>query len=80
MESSHENHEKFQVTDSDHDKEEELKEVDPPLLHISLSIPGVVGQVIISGASMSKEFVEFLTELEIDEVVVHLKEVMKGEI
>ena len=80
MESFHENHENFQVTNSDHDKEEELKEVDPLLLHISLSIPGVVGQVIISGASMSKEFVEFLTELEIDEVVVHLKEAMKGEI
>ena len=67
MELSHENHEKFQVTDSDHDKEEELKEVDPRLLHISLSIPGVVGQVIINGASMSKEFVEFLTELEMNE-------------
>ena len=79
MKSSHEYHKKFQVTDSDHDKEE-LKEADPLLLYISLSIPGVVGQALISGASMSKEFVEFLTELEIDEVVVHLKEVMKGEI
>ena len=59
---------------------EELNIVAPSLSHISLSIPGVARQIIIGGISMTTEFVEFLTELDIEEVVKHIKEAMEDKI
>ena len=76
MESSHKIQKKYRIADS----EDEMKEVAPSLSHISLSIPGVVSQIIISGASMTTEFVEFLAELDIEEAVKHIKEAMEDKI
>ena len=80
MESYHKDKEKYKITDSEDEVKEELNKVAPSLSHISLSIPGVASQIIVGGASMTTEFVEFLTEQDIEEAVKYIKEAMEDKI